>query len=413
MMVKPKLLYFTYRGLENDSGYGIQFLSEVTELHQLGYAVHVLTCPNWRSARELAGRFTELRENFKANGIGFTVIPVYGEYRRLSRQLLNNMLVRFLRKLMKREGIDIVHAHGFDAGYLTERALRSSDIPMVLDLHGVYFWEKIYEKGRAVFNSRELVRARKLKQKMIDAADRVFCVSEYFRRYLSDTYFAPGDKVVLTPSGTHVKPLPEELERSEFRTRLGLTDKFVMVYAGSTHRWQKIDELFHLSSVMLGSLPDFHLLVFSRSKEQVEQIASEHSFPLSNLTVISLPHDQMHSHLAVADVGVLLRVDNLVNRAASPIKFAEYLAAGLPVILSDCIGDSGALARKKGVGFILSELTRSAYKKVAQHVRETDFSQELRVCCHDTAFQVYDWSIIMKTFEVQYQQLQTGEKEQL
>ena len=113
----------------------------------------------------------------------------------------------------------------------------------------------------------------------------------------------------------------------------------------------------------------------------------------------------MHRHLAAADISVLLRENNLVNKVASPIKFAEYLAAGLPVILTDCIGDSGSLAREQKVGFLLPKLDLPTYEKTATQVAQTEFTPELRQRCNQVAAAVYDWSVIMKTFEEQFEQL--------
>jgi len=407
-MTLPKLLYLTFQGLETYSGYAIQFLSEAEGLIHRGYPLHVLTFPDWRTVRQKSERFQHLEEKHKSLGAGFTVRPVIGEYRWASRKLLDVWLARYIRKLVHKQNIDIVHAHGFDAGYLVEKALRNSRIPTVLDLHGAYFWEKVNELGRSKLSLRDMSRARYHKQKMIDFADRIFCVSEYFRSYINDVYFASSEKIILTPSGVDVKPLPAKSERETLRKQLGLAGKFVLVYAGSTHRWQKIDDVFQLAGIMQKLIPKFHLLVLSRSAKQMEQIADEHSFPLDKLTVKSLSHDQMHIHLAAADVSVLLRENNLVNKVASPIKFAEYLAAGLPVILTDCIGDTAALIHEQEVGYLIHQLDLPTYEQVTRQVQQTNFTQELRERCNQAAAQVYDWSVILDTFDSQYEQLMSG-----
>ena len=57
--------------------------------------------------------------------------------------------------------------------------------------------------------------------------------------------------------------------------------------------------------------------------------------------------------LSAADFGLLLRENNIVNNVASPTKFAEYLMAGLPVIISNGIGDFSYFVRFKNVGICI------------------------------------------------------------
>jgi len=68
---------------------------------------------------------------------------------------------------------------------------------------------------------------------------------------------------------------------------------------------------------------------------------------------VGYSHHEVPGYLAAADVGLLLREPCLVNRVASPVKFAEYLAAGLPVLLTEQIGDYSALAAAHRVGCVI------------------------------------------------------------
>src|SRR5690606_937951 len=43
--------------------------------------------------------------------------------------------------------------------------------------------------------------------------------------------------------------------------------------------------------------------------------------------------------LTLGDYGLLLRTKSLTNQVASPTKFAEYLAAGLQILVSPDVGD--------------------------------------------------------------------------
>lgn len=64
-------------------------------------------------------------------------------------------------------------------------------------------------------------------------------------------------------------------------------------------------------------------------------------------------HDEVPLYLQEAHAGLLLRREDPVNQVASPTKFGEYLAAGLPVLLTEGIGDFSALVEDEGLGMIV------------------------------------------------------------
>ncbi len=61
------------------------------------------------------------------------------------------------------------------------------------------------------------------------------------------------------------------------------------------------------------------------------------------------------AELIEATFGVILRKQDIVSRVSSPIKFAEYLSAGLPVILREGIGDTEQIIKKYNVGVIIKD----------------------------------------------------------
>ena len=61
----------------------------------------------------------------------------------------------------------------------------------------------------------------------------------------------------------------------------------------------------------------------------------------------------MPSWLNVANFGIILRHDILLNNVASPIKIGEYLATGLAIICSKGIGDYSQAISQAGAGVVL------------------------------------------------------------
>jgi glycosyltransferase involved in cell wall biosynthesis len=68
---------------------------------------------------------------------------------------------------------------------------------------------------------------------------------------------------------------------------------------------------------------------------------------------IWLNADDVPEAIGAADYGLLLREPTITNRVAAPVKFAEYLACGLPVICSECIGDYPDFLKAHGAGIVL------------------------------------------------------------
>ena len=59
--------------------------------------------------------------------------------------------------------------------------------------------------------------------------------------------------------------------------------------------------------------------------------------------------------MSVADYGILLREQSVTNLVASPTKFAEYLALGLPVLISENLGDYSEFVQHHNCGSIVKE----------------------------------------------------------
>ncbi|HRN37811.1 MAG TPA: hypothetical protein PLL18_12975, partial [Flavobacteriales bacterium] len=59
--------------------------------------------------------------------------------------------------------------------------------------------------------------------------------------------------------------------------------------------------------------------------------------------------------LVGCDHALLIREDAITNRVASPTKFAEYLACGLPVVISPYIGDFSGEVDRERLGTVYSE----------------------------------------------------------
>jgi glycosyltransferase involved in cell wall biosynthesis len=109
--------------------------------------------------------------------------------------------------------------------------------------------------------------------------------------------------------------------------------------------------------------PDSHFLAVTTNAAVMNEACSRAGILASQRSIVSVPHTEVPAYVAAADVGLLFRDASIINRVASPVKFAEYLACGVPVVLTDGIGDYSERVRQAKIGLVLqrgSDITETA-----------------------------------------------------
>ena len=98
-----------------------------------------------------------------------------------------------------------------------------------------------------------------------------------------------------------------------------------------------------------------------------------------------LNHTKVQSYLNIGDYGVLIRDESITNKVASPVKFAEYLSAGVKVLISENLWDFSDFVQKNEIGEIIKEdnftrlkffKTSEAEKQRIKKIAEQYFSKE-------------------------------------
>ena len=129
-------------------------------------------------------------------------------------------------------------------------------------------------------------------------------------------------------------------------------DDVILVYSGSTSGWQSFKVLESILGRILSSGQKYKLLFLSKSDQSIENMKKMYPGQIQNKW---LPHSRVQSILAMCDYGILYREQSITNRVAAPTKFAEYLSAGLPVLISEGIGDYTEFVKIHGCGYILDQ----------------------------------------------------------
>jgi glycosyltransferase involved in cell wall biosynthesis len=130
---------------------------------------------------------------------------------------------------------------------------------------------------------------------------------------------------------------------------LGVTKRPIFVYAGALGGYYLVDEMVAL----LAKARAFALVLTQGSTAPVIEALQRAGFTSDDYRVLQVAPAEVPKYLRAADVALLLVRRSYARSAMSPTKFAEYLAAGLPVIASAGIGDLDTEIPQQRVGVLL------------------------------------------------------------
>jgi len=143
-------------------------------------------------------------------------------------------------------------------------------------------------------------------------------------------------------------------------------DDILLVYSGSLAGWQSLDNLDELLSDILKN-ERVKILFLSQTHTTIDKLSDKFRNRIFRKWVSP---SEVPKYLALADYGILLRNKNLTNKVASPVKFAEYLSAGLKVLISENIGDFSELVNNNNLGFMVKNHLYFEINQVSKQEKE-------------------------------------------
>ena len=234
-------------------------------------------------------------------------------------------------------------------------AIRRGRGRLVLDARGLLA-EEFALQGKFAAGGLRQRMFRWVERAACRKADVVICVSRRLATFLRRMSRTDGGRFKVVPCCASPEILAEMITPDpDLRARLGLAaDAFVIGYVGSLSAWNRVDLMLDLFRTFYEVEKTSRFLVLTTDVDRVRRALENQAELHSSVVVRTVPHTEMKRYLGLADIGLLLRDRHRVNRVASPVKFAEYLACGVPVLISPGVGDYSEMVASSQVGFVHS-----------------------------------------------------------
>lgn len=148
-----------------------------------------------------------------------------------------------------------------------------------------------------------------------------------------------------------------KIDRHAARYKLGFQDTHkVIVWSGNLAYWQRLDDIIRLIKGMSELDDDVRILFITREKIEVKIACEAIGLDEHKYRIISSRPDEVQNYLGLCDVGIdCLAVDDFKSSICCPIKVGEYLAVGLPILITRTMGDIPEMVNANMIGAILED----------------------------------------------------------
>lgn len=279
---------------------------------------------------------------------------------------------------------------------------------VIYDCRGAEVTEMTQTLGLEATPENEWPAQSKATIKQIQAAEEravheaagVTCVSHAMVDSLTQKYpQIPRQKFFVAPCCPDIDAFTSVVnDRDVVRRELKLHDKYVVSYCGSLVWYQFPEASIRVFRLIKSLRPDAHFFAVTTHPEPMRLLLERAGFSPADYTIRSVPAQEVPRLLVASDLGLMLRDDSLTNRVASPIKFGEYMAAGVPVIITPRLGDCSESVRSERLG-IEVDLTLDDEKVIASLRSFVEMSSSeqaaIRERCRDFANRQLSWSVVL------------------
>lgn len=174
--------------------------------------------------------------------------------------------------------------------------------------------------------------------------------------------------------------------RNEYRKRLGLESRHVIVHLGALGGLYLVNEIADLVAAARKRNPaTFALFLTQSDPKLIEPLLADRGLTQNDYFIGRADPADVEGYLLASDVGLSIVKASFATLSRSPTKIPEYLACGLPIIANAGVGDVDKLINGTQVGALLEDFNIESFSNsfdkleelgdIADHCRQTALEQ--------------------------------------
>ncbi|MCW3807473.1 glycosyl transferase [Plebeiibacterium marinum] len=206
-----------------------------------------------------------------------------------------------------------------------------------------------------------------IEKKAVLNSDFRIAVTEKLTNYWKERFFYNSDKHFIIPCTVSDSKTKTNVPQAIKSFILQNKNKVIYTFAGGNGKWQGIDLMIEFLSKQFDNNEQAAALLLCPINNELKNFQKRYN---ERLLITTVEPEQVNSIICQCDYGLLLRHSTITNKVASPVKIAEYLQAGLKVIISSSIGDYSNFIEVHKLGYIHSDNETPIYNKVPPSLKD-------------------------------------------
>ena len=319
-------------------GASVHVRSVVAALAEVGIETRILTAREGPlDGPSPVGRLVETRSDRVCGGAVRWLARAFGGGEPLERALLrlldNIWLHMAARRITTRWKPDLVYERYALTAFAGAWLARHLRVPFMLEVNA-----PLANEERTFRGLRLGALARWTEGLLLRRADRVVVVSPALHEW-ARRRGVPPERLLLLPNAVAAGWAATEPAARAIRAREGLDGAFVVGFCGSLKPWHGVSHLLEAAARAAVVVHPLRVLVVGDGPERdaLERRAAALGMADRTRFTGSVPHDQVPAHLAACDL-LVAPYEHVDGFYFSPLKLAEYLRIGRPVLVS-AVGD--------------------------------------------------------------------------
>lgn len=254
-----------------------------------------------------------------------------------------------LVKILNRYQVDLIIGHSSQAGAMVHKLGKESQVPYIVSLfepHAAYMLEsKVWKRYGLKYKFQK--HWENLQKKN---AFGLMPVAEGYKQELVSEGIA-AERIFVVPCSVEPELFKYDLQRRiEIRRQLSWESATIGIYVGKFGGLYYEDEAFQIYKKCFELIPDFRMVILTPQAEEVKIKLRQHQLDLNKIYIASVQHHQVAAYLSAADFAFATYKPGPSKKYLSPVKIGEYWANGLPVLLTEGVGDDSDIIQNEGGG---------------------------------------------------------------